>query len=124
MWKHKNHECNPFKKYQLRIKKIPNFVINHRFHMTKTMTPMMHLMQRGRVKKDLVAASTVAFILYLSFCLFINQTFHGSRFTSLCTIEPRFGLLGVCILILILCHCSLDTVECSADRLMRSASAI
>jgi hypothetical protein len=53
----------------------------------------------------------------------VNQSFCESRFGSVSTSESRFGLLCVGILIIVLCHCSSDTVECSADKLMRSATA-
>ena len=38
-------------------------------------------------------------------------------------IESRFGSLRVSVLIIISRHCSSDIVECSADKLMRSATA-
>ena len=62
-------------------------------------------------------------IVYLCFCPFVNQSFCECRFGSLSTFESRFGSLCVGILIIVLRHCSSDIVECSADKLMRSATA-
>ena len=68
-------------------------------------------------------ASTVVNKLYLSFRPFVTHGFCEFRFGSLFTIESRFGSLRVGILIIVSRHCSSDTVECSADILMRSATA-
>ena len=68
-------------------------------------------------------ASTVAIILYLSFRPFVNQSLCESRFGSLFTITSRFGLHRVSVLIVVSSHCSSDIVKCSADKLMRNATA-
>jgi hypothetical protein len=52
-----------------------------------------------------------------------TKGFCESRFGSLFPIESRFGSLRVSVLIIISRHCSSDIVECSADKLMRSATA-
>jgi hypothetical protein len=52
-----------------------------------------------------------------------TKVFCESRFGSLFPIESRFGSLRVSVLIIISRHCSSDIVECSADKLMRSATA-
>ena len=61
-------------------------------------------------------------ILYLSFRPLVNQTFCEFCFDSLSPIESRFGSLWVSLVIIVLRHCSPDTVECSVDKLIRSAS--
>ncbi len=52
-----------------------------------------------------------------------TKVFCESRFGSLFPIESRFGSLRVSVLIIISRHCSSDIVGCSADKLMRSATA-
>jgi hypothetical protein len=53
-----------------------------------------------------------------------TKVFYESRFGSLYPIgESRFGSLRVSVLIIVSRHCSSDIVKCSADKLMRSATA-
>ena len=52
-----------------------------------------------------------------------TKVFCESHFGSLFPIESRFGSLRVSVLIIVSRHCSSDIVKCSADKLMRSATA-
>ena len=52
-----------------------------------------------------------------------TKVFCESRFGTLFPIESRFGSLRVSVLIIISPHCPSDIVGCSADKLMRSATA-